>query len=78
MVCIISTTEAQVVEHLNEHLDSIPQSDAKTRAILQTMRADEARHGAHALEMGGEEFPAMLKRGMSLAAKIMTKSSYRI
>ena len=74
----VEATEAQVVEHLNEHLDSIPQSDAKTRAILQTMRADEARHGAHALEMGGEEFPAMLKRGMSLAAKIMTKSSYRI
>ena len=75
----VEATEAQVVEHLNEHLDSIPQSDAKTRAILQTMHiADEARHGAHALEMGGEKFPAMLKRGMSLAAKIMTKSSYRI
>ena len=74
----VEATEAQVVEHLNEHLDSIPQNDAKTRVILQAMRADEARHGAHALEMGGEEFPAMLKRGMSLAAKIMTKSSCRI
>ncbi len=74
----VEATEAQVVEHLNEHLDSIPQNDAKTRAILQAMRADEARHGAHALEMGGEEFPAMLKRGMSLAAKLMTKSSYKI
>ena len=74
----VEATEAQVVEHLNEHLDSIPHNDAKTRAILQAMRADEARHGAHALEMGGEEFPAMLKCGMSLAAKLMTKSSYRI
>ena len=74
----VEATEAQVVEHLNEHLDSIPQSDAKTRAILQTMRADEARHGAHALDMGGEDFPAMLKRCMCLAAKIMTKSCYRI
>ena len=46
----VEATEAQVVEHLNEHLDSIPQSDAKTRAILQTMRADEARHGARALK----------------------------
>ena len=27
----VEATEAQVVEHLNEHLDSIPQSDAKTR-----------------------------------------------
>lgn len=74
----VEATEAQVVEHLNEHLDSIPQEDEKTRAILQAMRADEARHGAHALEMGGEEFSAMFKRGMSLAAKLMTKSSYRI
>jgi ubiquinone biosynthesis monooxygenase Coq7 len=46
--------------------------------ILQAMRADEARHGAHALEMGGEEFSVMVKRGMSLAAKLMTKSSYKI
>lgn len=74
----VEATEAQVVEHLNEHLDSIPQNDAKTRVILQAMRSDEARHGAHALEMGGEEFSAMVKRGMSLAAKLMTKSSYRI
>ena len=74
----VEATEAQVVEHLNEHLDSIPQNDAKTRVILQAMRADEARHGAHALELGGEEFSAMVKRGMSLAAKLMTKSSYRI
>ena len=74
----VEATEAQVVEHLNEHLESIPQEDEKTRVILQAMRADEARHGAHALEMGGEEFSSMVKRGMSIAAKIMTKSSYRI
>ena len=74
----VEATEAQVVEHLNEHLESIPQEDEKTRVILQAMRADEARHGAHALEMGGEEFSSMVKRGMSFAAKIMTKSSYRI
>ena len=74
----VEATEAQVVEHLNEHLESIPQEDEKTRVILQAMRADEARHGAHALEMGGEEFSSMVKRGMSIAAKFMTKSSYRI
>jgi ubiquinone biosynthesis monooxygenase Coq7 len=74
----VEATEAQVVEHLNEHLESIPQEDEKTRVILQAMRADEARHGAHALEMGGEEFSVMVKRGMSLAAKLMTKSSYKI
>jgi ubiquinone biosynthesis monooxygenase Coq7 len=74
----VEATEAQVVEHLNEHLQSIPENDAKTRAILHTMREDEARHGAHALEMGGEQFPQALKSAMSLVAKLMTRTSYRI
>lgn len=74
----VEATEAQVIKHLNEHLESIPENDDKTRAILQLMREDEARHGAHALEMGGTEFSSMLKDLMSLVAKVMTKSSYRI
>ena len=74
----VEATEAQVIKHLNEHLESIPENDEKTRAILELMREDEARHGAHALEMGGSEFSSMLKSAMSLVAKVMTKSSYRI
>ena len=78
VIVFVEATEDQVVKHLNEHLQSIPEDDAKTRAILHAMREDEARHGAHALAMGGEKFPLPVKRAMSLLAKVMTHTTYRI
>lgn len=74
----VEATESQVVKHLDEHLQSIPETDAKTRAILHAMRKDEARHGAHAIEMGGEAFAPSVKRAMSVLAKVMTHTSYRL
>jgi demethoxyubiquinone hydroxylase (CLK1/Coq7/Cat5 family) len=40
------------------------------------MLAEEERHGAHALEQGGEEFPAPVKRMMRTASQVMTKTTY--
>ena len=74
----VEATEAQVVKHLEEHLDRIPEEDLKSRAILMQMVEDEARHGDHAIEMGGQEFPEFIKKGMSLLSKIMTETTYRI
>ncbi len=74
----VEATEAQVVKHLEEHLDRIPEGDLKSRAILTQMVEDEARHGDHAIEMGGQEFPEFIKKGMSLLSKIMTETTYRI
>src|SRR3982750_2661282 len=39
-------TERQVEEHLTEHMEDLPPGDAKSRAIVDQMREDEARHGA--------------------------------
>ena len=74
----VEATEAQVVKHLEGHLDRIPEGDLKSRAILTQMVEDEARHGDHAIEMGGQEFPEVIKKGMSLLSKIMTETTYRI
>ena len=38
----VAETERQVVEHLEGHLHRLPQTDARTRAIVQQMSADEA------------------------------------
>ncbi|MBC7685088.1 MAG: 2-polyprenyl-3-methyl-6-methoxy-1,4-benzoquinone monooxygenase, partial [Bdellovibrionales bacterium] len=38
-------TERQVEDHLIGHLDKLPLQDAKSRAIVEQMRADEAAHG---------------------------------
>lgn len=74
----VAATEHQVCKHLEEHLEQIPEEDAKSRAILEQMRIDEELHAENALDAGGYRFPAPVKLGMSLLAKVMTKSTYRI
>ncbi|WP_434679368.1 2-polyprenyl-3-methyl-6-methoxy-1,4-benzoquinone monooxygenase [Pseudomonas sp. R1-18] len=74
----VAATEDQVCKHLNEHLEQIPAEDAKSRAILEQMLNDEEHHAESALHAGGFRFPAPVKFGMSVLAKVMTKSTYRI
>lgn len=74
----VAATEDQVCKHLDEHLQQLPATDEKSRSILEQMREDEAQHSAAALEAGGLRFPAPVKFGMSLVAKVMTKTTYRI
>ena len=72
----VAATEDQVCKHLDEHLVTLPAQDSKSRAILEQMRSDEQEHAETALEAGGYRFPAPVKFGMSLLAKVMTKSTY--
>ena len=74
----VAATDDQVVKHLDEHLQQIPENDEKSRAILQQMRKDEEQHATSALEAGGLRFPAPVKFGMTLLSKVMTKSVYRL
>ncbi|WP_426151157.1 2-polyprenyl-3-methyl-6-methoxy-1,4-benzoquinone monooxygenase [Pseudomonas sp. DC3000-4b1] len=74
----VAATEQQVCKHLDEHLDKLPVEDQKSRAILEQMRTDEAHHAQAALDAGGVRFPLPVKLGMSLMAKVMTKSTYRV
>ncbi|MBU0809115.1 MAG: 2-polyprenyl-3-methyl-6-methoxy-1,4-benzoquinone monooxygenase [Gammaproteobacteria bacterium] len=74
----VAATEDQVVKHLDEHLQQIPQDDQKSRAILEQMRIDEEQHACNALDAGGLRFPAPVKFGMSLLAKVMTSTTYRV
>ena len=68
----IAETERQVEGHLDQHLAQLSASDAQTRTILEQMKQDEARHGAHALEHGGAALPAAVTHLMRLTAKVMT------
>lgn len=74
----VAATEDQVCKHLDDHLQQIPEADRKSRAILEQMRIDEEEHATSALDAGGYRFPAPIKFGMSLMAKVMTSSTYRI
>jgi ubiquinone biosynthesis monooxygenase Coq7 len=74
----VAATEDQVCKHLDEHLAQLPVEDEKSRAILEQMREDEEHHSSNAIAAGGLRFPAPVKLGMSLLAKVMTKTTYRI
>jgi len=70
-------TERQVEEHLSEHMERLPQADARSRAIVAAMRDDEARHGSAAREAGGIELAWPMRALMRASAKMMTLTAYR-
>ena len=74
----VEATEDQVCRHLESHLDALPEEDQRSRAIVEQMHADEARHGADALAKGGAEFPGPVKEAMSLLSRVMTETTYRV
>jgi 3-demethoxyubiquinol 3-hydroxylase len=74
----LAETERQVVEHLDGHLRSLPRVDRKSRAVLEAMRADEARHATSALEHGGAALPLPVQHAMKLASRVMTRTTYWI
>lgn len=74
----IEETERQVVEHLQGHLDQLPQEDEKTRAILKQMQMDESEHGEKAAAAGARDLPGFIQTAMHFCARIMTRTTYHI
>ena len=74
----LAETERQVVQHLESHLDRLPEEDTISRAIVSQMAEDEARHAEMAVDNGAAELPEAVKRAMTFSARIMTKLSERI
>ncbi|MBV1881644.1 MAG: 2-polyprenyl-3-methyl-6-methoxy-1,4-benzoquinone monooxygenase [Pseudomonadales bacterium] len=74
----VAETEHQVVRHLDSHLQEIPIRDKRSRAILEKMKEEELHHATTATDNGGEPLPQPVKKAMSIASKVMTKSTYRI
>ncbi len=74
----VAETERQVVKHLDEHLQQLPDQDQRSRAILEQMREDELHHATTAQQAGASELPQPVKKLMGLTAKIMTMTAYRI
>lgn len=72
----LAETEHQVEAHLARHLERLPAQDAKSRAIVEQMKQDEARHATTALEHGGVSLPDPIKQLMKLSSKVMTKTAY--
>jgi len=74
----VAATEDQVSSHLQDHLDRLPPSEARSRAVVEQMLADEQQHADHARAGGAAELPAPVKGLMKLVSKVMTTTTYRI
>jgi len=74
----MAETERQVEQHLQGHLDRLPESDAASRAIVAQMKDDEVRHADAATALGGAEPPLPVRMAMRLAARVMTRTAHYI
>lgn len=70
-------TERQVEAHIDEHLDDLPAADTRSRAILEVMKADEARHADNAEAAGARVLPFPIPTVMAAASKVMKAVAYR-
>jgi ubiquinone biosynthesis monooxygenase Coq7 len=77
-LAFLAETERQVEEHLSGHLERLDSADARTRAVVETMRADEARHRQTAIALGAAELPTPVRLAMRAMAKVMTTVASRI
>jgi ubiquinone biosynthesis monooxygenase Coq7 len=65
----VKETEKQVEAHLEEHIDRLPSGDARSQAILDQMKADEARHA---------EMAEPVRKAMAFTAGFMKALAYRL
>lgn len=74
----LAETERQVEAHLADHLQQLPEADVKSRAVVEQMKTDEARHAQTAVEHGGAPLPSPVKWAMRLAAEVMRQTASRV
>jgi ubiquinone biosynthesis monooxygenase Coq7 len=72
----MAETERQVEQHLQGHLDRLPEGDAASRAIVAQMKEDEVRHADAATALGGRELPFAVRMAMRMAARVMTRTAH--
>ena len=71
----VEATEDEVCKHLARHIDELGSADGRSKAMLESIRQDEARHQAAAEDSGGQVFATPIKTLMALAAKVMTRTT---
>jgi len=74
----LAETEHQVVRHLQDHLERLPENDARSRAIVEQMKIDEQGHADLAEHLGAAELPKPVKNMMQLTSKVMTTLAEKI
>ena len=74
----LKETENQVEAHLANHITKLPAEDARSRAILDQMKIDEAKHAQMAQDSGAFDLPRPVRRLMKLTAGAMKAVAYKV
>lgn len=74
----VEATERQVEAHLDDHLDTLPPGDERSRAIVRQMKEDEARHADMAVAQGARSLPPPVQGLMAVTAGVMKAIVYRV
>ena len=74
----LKETENQVEAHLEGHIEKLPPEDMRSRAILNQMKIDEAKHAQMAEDSGARELPGPVRGLMRLTAGAMKAVAYRL
>ena len=72
----VAETEAQVSEHLQEHIARLPKQDIRSKEILAQMDIEELHHRELALENGGAALSPTVRRTMRWLANRMKDTAY--
>lgn len=74
----LAETERQVASHLDTHLGKLPTDDLKSRAVVEQMKSDEAKHADTAVNYGAAALPGPVQIMMKAMGKAMTTIAYWI
>jgi ubiquinone biosynthesis monooxygenase Coq7 len=74
----LKETENQVEAHLANHIEKLPAEDARSRAILDQMKIDEAKHAKMAENSGAFDLPQPVRKLMKLTAGGMKAIAYKL
>jgi len=74
----VAETEAQVSEHLQDHIWQLPTQDTRSREILAQMDIEELHHRELALESGGAALSPPVRHTMRWMANRMKAAAYHL
>ena len=74
----IEETEKQVKDHLEDSIALLPIEDSRSKIFLEEIAEDEEKHRGTVKDIGSEEIPELVKKGMGIFSKIMKKITYHI
>lgn len=74
----VAETEAQVSEHLQDHITQLPEQDQRSKEILAQMDIEELHHRELALENGGAALSPVVRQTMRWMANRMKATAYHL